>query len=268
MERNLQAETLLKNMVGESSLFTAAEVWDVLASTNDRAHALAQQGTPEGMVVLADRQTNGRGRMGRSFISPKDDGLYMSLILRPDINTAQPGLITAAAAVAVRRAILHLTGVAVDIKWVNDLWHHGKKLCGILAEGQFNGRGQLSFVVLGIGVNLRRPTEGYEASIAQLVTSLAEMAQGVTVSALALAAEVVRQFSSIYGALPNVDFLTEYRAASCVLGKSVRYRHGEKEEQGQAVAIDEQARLVIKHENGMLTALESGEISLLRPLYA
>ena len=263
-ERNREAETYLATALADCDLFKTAEVWDLLASTNDRARALAAQNAPEGTLVLANSQTAGRGRMGRRFVSPQGTGLYMSLLLRP--KQAEPGLITACAAVAVWQAVQNLTGVTTQIKWVNDIYAHAKKLCGILAEGQFDAAGQLSSVVLGIGVNLQRPKGGYDPAIEGIVTSLREIAPDRAVTSFALCKEIFTCFADLYRDLPSVDFLSVYRSASCVLGKRVTYQKNGMAEQGLAVAIDDSAHLVVRLDDGTISVLEAGEISLLRPM--
>ncbi len=264
MKRIIAAERDLAAQLAGCDLFGGVEVWNVLSSTNDRMHTLALNDAPEGVVVVAEGQTAGRGRRGRSFVSSAGDGLYMSLLLRPKGLPLQPGLLTAAAAVAVHRAVGQLVGLQTDIKWVNDLYYAGKKLCGILAEGQFDAEGRLLFVTLGIGVNLKRPTGGYDPSIADIVTSLQDIAPQKPVTGLSLCASVVRQFAEIYAALPATAFLNEYRAYSCVLGQRVTYQHNGQPEQGLALAIDEQARLVVQQEGGRQIVLETGEVTLLR----
>ncbi|MBQ3003261.1 MAG: biotin--[Clostridia bacterium] len=110
---------------------------DVISSTNDRAKALASEGK-RNICVIADRQTGGRGRMGRSFFSPSGCGLYLSVAFAPEVHGEDSALLTTYAAVAVWECIRELTGVTADIKWVNDLYLHGKKVCGILAEGKID----------------------------------------------------------------------------------------------------------------------------------
>ncbi|MGN1058947.1 MAG: biotin--[acetyl-CoA-carboxylase] ligase [Clostridia bacterium] len=266
MNRDQAAEEQLQSYLADCGFFKNAECYTLLTSTNDRCRELAAGGAPEGTVVLAESQTAGRGRMGRRFYSPSGDGLYMSILLRPAERLKDLGLLTACAAVAVREAIRTVTGVAVDIKWVNDLYYHNKKLCGILAEGQFDSAGAPAYMILGIGVNLRPPAAGYAAEIRGKTVSLAEMAPGTATDRLILCAAVLRQLAGLYQALPDRGFLQIYRDASCVLGKTVRYEQNGQPYTARAVAIDDQARLVVRRADDTEIALGTGEISLLRPV--
>ena len=124
-------------------------VYEEIDSTNNAAKQWAQKGAPDGSAVVALRQTAGKGRLGRSFYSPSATGIYMTVILRPSLSLEQSTLVTSAAAVATARAIEKVTGISVQIKWVNDLYLNGKKLCGILAESMLLPEGKLDYLVVG-----------------------------------------------------------------------------------------------------------------------
>lgn len=147
------------------------EQYDTVTSTNDLLREKARACAPAGTVVVAARQTAGRGRMGRSFLS-EDGGLYMSVLLRPEGAAADALQITAHAAVAVALAVEKHTGEPCAIKWVNDIYQGGKKVCGILAEGQASAHG-MDYVVLGIGVNLCEPRGGFPADLRDIAGALA-----------------------------------------------------------------------------------------------
>lgn len=267
MKRDEKSEKKLHNLLQTCPFFSDAFCCDSLSSTNDLAKELAAKESPQGTLVLAEAQTMGRGRMGRRFFSPRGDGLYMSLILRPERNQQNPGLLTACAAVAVYRAILKLTKISVQIKWVNDLYFDGKKLCGILAEGQVGTSGELDCVILGIGLNLQRPKEGYAEEIEGKTVSLAEMTAEASVpDRLTLCAGIVREFAAIYQAFPETDFLEDFRNASCVIGQRISYWQKGEQKEGEALSIDEQAGLVVRTDDGGTETLGTGEISLVRPL--
>ena len=262
MNRDIQSEQKLFELLHDCTFFQDAICYDCLPSTNDLAKELAARGAPQGTVVLAESQTQGRGRMGRHFYSPKGHGLYMSLILRPDAQQNNAGLLTACGAVAAQQAILKLTGVSVSIKWVNDLYYQNKKLCGILAEGHVSESGTLDSVILGIGINITPPKEGYAAEIAGKTISVSEFVPQEP-DRLALCAAIVHQWADFYHKLPETGFLEIYRKASCVLGKTVRFIQNGNMQIGTAVDIDQQARLVVRLSNGEQTTLGTGEISLL-----
>ena len=267
MNRHTQSEQEISALLSDCGFFSSAECYDTITSTNDRAKELAACGAPQGTVVLSETQTNGRGRMGRHFYSPQGSGLYMSLILRPRASQADAGLLTACAAVSVWKAILKLTGVPVSIKWVNDLYYDNKKLCGILAEGQFDALGELDYVVLGIGINLRPPQKGYADEISGKTISLAELPLHNDVpEQLSLCVEIVKQWSLLYEALPETDFLHIYRDHSNILGKTIQFLKNGAVMTGLALSIDDCARLLIQRENGEIITLETGEVNLIRPV--
>jgi len=224
-------------------------------STNTVAKTLAAAGAPEGTVVVADRQSAGRGRRGRAFFSPQG-GIYMSLILRPAAD-ADPGLITSCAAVAVARAVRRLTALPVGIKWVNDLFIRGRKVCGILAEGETDPAGGLRFVVLGIGVNVAAMPLPPE--LADIATSLE--AEGCPVDRCALIAAILEEWERAYATLRTGDFLEESRRLSVVLGREVQVVQGTETFPAVAQAIDDRGHLVVHTAHGEVI-LQSGEVSL------
>ncbi len=267
MKRNTFFEEKLKTLLGDCPFFDHAVCYDVLASTNDTAKELAASGLGEGTVILAESQTMGRGRMGRSFFSPQGSGLYMSVILRPAGKVSDPGLLTACAAVAVYQAILDMFDISVSIKWVNDLYAGGKKLCGILAEGHLALRPEDTYIVLGIGLNLAPPGGGYPEELQDIATSISEITGTNRLPDLTeICASVVRRWGELYEKLPDSRFLDIYRSASCVLGNEITYVKEGKKFLGKAVSIDDQARLVVLSEKGETQVLESGEVNFVRPV--
>lgn len=226
-----------------------------LPSTNTTAKELAAAGASEGTVVIARRQTAGRGRLGRSFSSP-EGGVYMSLILRPAADT-DPGLVTSCGAVAVARAIRRLCDLPVGIKWVNDLLIHGRKVCGILAEGVLDPTGGLTAIVLGLGINVAAAT--FPDDLKPILTTLEN--EGATVDPSALIAAVLEEWEQAYATLSTGDFLAESRRLSVVLGRPVEVIRGAERFAAVAEAIDDQGHLVVRTETGLQT-LRSGEVSL------
>ncbi len=267
MKRKLDAEKKLNLALKNGPVACKAEWYDVVSSTNDLLKESAQNGAPEGSIILSDMQTKGRGRTGRLFYSPKDIGLYMSILLRPHQKMFEPGLITACAAVSVQRAILKLYSLSVKIKWVNDLYADGKKLCGILAEGHFNQSGNPDYIVLGIGINLAPPEDGYAPEIAGICTSLSELTENreVVLSKSELCTEIVKEFFHFYTHLSDLSFLDIYKKESCVLGNEVTYVQNGITKTAFAIDIDERARLVLETKNEGIIALSSGEITHIRP---
>lgn len=234
------------------------EVHDEIDSTNNRAKMLAENGAPSGTVVCARRQTGGRGRYGRPFFSP-EGGVYMSAILRPNVPAERAVMLTPMAAVAVARAIEAIAKVDVQIKWVNDLFIHGKKVCGILSEASMDFEsGQLAYAVIGMGVNVQ-PMR-FPDSIARIATSIGNEWHG-GVSPNRLIAGICDQLIALMPELESGVFMEEYRARSNVIGRKIQVRRGDDQFPACAIAIDDAGGLVIETENGVQT-VRSGEISI------
>ena len=227
-----------------------------LASTNTRAKELAATGAPEGTAVIADAQSAGRGRRGRTFYSPVG-GVYLSVILRPTAPV-DAGLITSCAAVAAARAIRRLCPLDVRIKWVNDLLIGGKKVCGILAESSMAPDGTVDAIVLGIGINVAATPLPEE--LKHLVTSLE--AEGFPVDRNRLIAALLEEWEAAYATAATGDFLAESRRLSAVLGNPVTVVRGEDSFPAVAEEITDRGHLVVRTEAGERITLTSGEVSI------
>ena len=235
------------------------EVHEVLDSTNVRARQLANQGAPHGTLVVAESQTGGRGRRGRSFFSPPGTGLYLSFVLRPQLEAEQATMITSLAAVAVARAIERQESEPVRIKWVNDLYMEGKKICGILCEaGMSMETGLLDFVVLGIGINVQPMV--FPPELQDIATSVGNVC-GHPLHRSQLAAEVAGELETLWPDLAEGGFLEESRRRSNVLGRRVLILRGEERQEAEALAIDDMGRLVVRTAEGK-QELNYGEVSL------
>lgn len=236
-------------------------IFDEVASTNLTAKEVLPD-CGDGALVLAQRQSMGRGRMGRSFYSPQDMGVYMTIGLHPQGSAEQSVFITVAAAVAVSRAIDILYGIKTQIKWVNDIYYDGKKVCGILTEGAVEMEsGGVTHAVLGIGINTRYPENGLPEELAQKVGILP---QGRGVTKNRLAAEVANQFDLLYERLYELEYLDEYRKKSMLIGQRVAVLPiGGEPQDAQVLDIDSRARLVVRTEDGSVLALSGGEVSII-----
>ena len=226
-------------------------------STNKRASALALEGACHGTCVIAGHQTAGRGRLGRSFYSPERQGIYLSVILKPDFDISKAVLITAAASVATSRAIQTVCGVHPQIKWVNDLYLDGKKICGILTEAitDFES-GQITNIVVGIGIN---------CSCEDFPDEIQGIAGGIpgSYSKNALAAEVVNQLLDIASNIEARDFIDEYRQSSMVIGKNINViKTGREPVAAFAEDIDSNGALIVRYPDGTREALTTGEVSI------
>ena len=260
----LTKESILPYLSGESFPL-ALTVLEETVSTNQTAKQLAENGAPEGTVVAADRQTGGKGRLGRSFHSPGGTGLYFSLVLRPKMPAAQAYFLTVLASVATAQAIEEVSGEQAAIKWVNDIYVRGKKVCGILTEAaiQFES-GALSYAVLGIGINVNPPQGGFPADIAKIAGAVCPDG-GAPIDRSALFAAVLKKFWLLYAALPDRAFLDEYRSRSFLTGKTVTFQKDGNEQTGVVLGIGDDANLLIKTPKGGTVSLLAGEVSV-KPL--
>lgn len=227
-------------------------------STNDRVRQLAEVGAPEGTAVAAAEQTAGRGTHGRSFASA-EGGLYLSVLLRPEAPLDDLLTLTGRVGAAVRRAVENASGAPAEVKWLNDLWLKGRKLCGILCElGPVRGE-RAEYVVAGIGVNVSQSRESFAAlGLGDIATSLA--AEGYPVAREALCAAILTELDGLTRAFPAglAEDLADYRAHCLTIGRRVRTGQGE----GLAVGIDGRFGLLVDH-GGTAEAVQFGSVELL-----
>lgn len=238
----------------------AVQVHGTVTSTNTLAKEAAEQGAPEGTVILAAAQTAGRGRLGRTFCSPPDTGLYMSVVLRPTLAAEQALHITTAAAVAVCRAIERVSDRVPSIKWVNDVFCDGKKVCGILTQAAFEPEtGGLSYAVLGIGINVRVPKGGFPEEIADIAGAVFKEGEG---DRCRLAAAVLDAFFEEYRRLEDGAYIAEYRARSLLDGKAVTVHAPTGDRAATALYVDEACRLCVRYDDGEEDTLSFGDVSI------
>ena len=242
------------------------EVQKSVVSTNSLLKELAIQGEAEGKVLIAEEQTCGRGRLGRDFYSPAKTGIYMSILLRPKMTVEDSLFITTSAAVAIAKAIEKIADCEAKIKWVNDIYCNGKKVCGILTEAgiDFEGGG-LEYAVIGIGINVSKPKGGFPEELTNIATALFSSNKYSSDLRSQLVAEILNNFWIYYENISNKTFLTEYRDRSLLIGKEINVISGENSTRALALEIDDKARLVVKLSDGEIKTLSSGEVSI-RPI--
>lgn len=228
-------------------------------STNTALKALAKDGAPEGYVLCANQQIAGRGRMNRVFFSPKGTGLYVSILLRPTMPLS-PATLTCMSAVAVFDTIRSFD-LPCGIKWVNDLYMRGKKVCGILVEGASKHNGMLDYAVSGIGVNLFPPAEGFPKAVADKAGAVFDCTFGEELRKTFLKRLLLR-FKHYYDQLPALTFADTYRNNQICLGQTVLFSAEAGMQRGTAVSIDDAFRLVIES-NGETLSLNRGDVILL-----
>ena len=231
-------------------------------STNALVREKANQGCPEGCVIVACEQTDGRGRYGRQFFSPVDSGVYLSLLLRPTAYSPQQATcLTAAAAAAMCQAIEAVTGQQPGIKWVNDIFLHGKKVCGILTEAAVGlETGALDYMVLGAGVNLYPPVKGFPEEIQPIAGSVLE--RSCPEAKNRLVGEFLNRFWDFYTHPECRTYLEDYRSRSLAIGQNVTVLSAGRAVSAYAYGIDDDFRLLVRYESGKTEALSYGEIRI------
>lgn len=238
------------------------ELHQSLPSTNTYIKGLDTLALPEGFAVIADEQTAGRGRLGRTFYSPAREGVYLSVLLKPQLALEEVPLLTICAAVAVSRAIERVCGISPEVKWVNDIFYKGKKLCGILSEGFVSAElGQVESVVVGMGIN----TGDVDPAVAEIATSLAEAA-GVRGIRNWLAAEMLNCFEEVYNSFTSGgrrEILGEYSGRLFITGWRVEVVGAGVPYSATVLGIDDSGALLVKNASGQKKALRTGEIRLL-----
>jgi len=231
-------------------------------STNTSAKRLASAGAPHGTMVIADMQTHGRGRMGRSFHSPEGTGIYLSLILRPNLPADQLMHLTCAAAVAVADGIERAAGLRPNIKWTNDLVAGGKKLGGILTELSLRHGSTVEYAVIGIGINCCQKEDAFPPELQDIATSLhmctdKNIVRSTVISEIIVALE---QMSQQLGC--SSDILQRYRADCITIGQEISLLLPNEIRHGKALDVDENAALVVKFDDGKIESVHSGEVSI------
>ena len=245
-----------------------AAPWSVIVpeqvdSTNNVAKQLGAQGAPHGTVVVTERQTGGRGRLGRRFASPPG-GVYLSVLLRPGAEVRSLLHLTAMAAVAVRRAIADCCDLKPDIKWMNDLLWQKKKLCGILTELSCEAdTGRLEYAVVGIGVNCNTRLSDLPEEVRPMATSLA-LATEREIDPNAMALALIRRLQEMSAALlgDRAAWMQEYRRACITVGKQVLLVRGTERRSALALDVDGEGGLVVRYEDGSTGTVNSGEVSV------
>lgn len=236
-----------------SAIPLSVELLGEVSSTNTLIKELAAQGAAEGAVIIAERQTAGRGRRGRSFFSPEGSGLYLSLLLRPSFSTEH---ITTAAAAAAALAIEEVSGRAADIKWVNDIWLDGHKVCGILCEA---GSG---FVVVGVGVNVTAPPQGFPEELKDIAGAVFTDGNAPDNARLRIGAAFLNHFTRFYTNMDAREHYPEYRQRCFLLGQEINVLRGGEAIPATAIDINEHCHLLVRYADGSEEYLSSGEVSI------
>lgn len=252
-----------------STQYVGREIYyfDSIDSTNIRAKELAYNDGTDGAVVIAEEQTHGRGRLGRNWSSQKKKGIWMSIILKPQIEPQDAVKITQVAAAAVWKAIAQM-GIKTQIKWPNDIVLNGKKVCGILTEmsGELN---RLNYLVVGIGINTNTNIDEFPEEIRNMATSI-KTETGEEIKRKELVALILNNFEALYDQLINDRSIKEAinicKENSALIGRDVRLIVRGDEKEVKAIDINEDGELIVQDKEGEISKVISGEVSV-RGLY-
>ncbi len=259
----LHADDLLARLPEDQIIGRDIRVFQSTASTNDLVERLARDGLDEGVVVFAESQTKGRGRLGRTWHSPAGKGLWFSLLLRPNLRPQAATQLTIVAATALARAIREQTGLKPEIKWPNDILLRGRKVVGILTELSAE-LDHVKHITLGIGVDVNQRADEFPAEMRKLATSLSIEA-GRGVNRPDLAAAILIELDRDYRRLREGQFarLAEEWEAQCVtLGRRVSIIVGGRAVSGRAESLDDDGALLLRTEHGRLERIIGGDVRL------
>lgn len=261
----LSSKVIKNNMLKYADKFNFI-IHKTVASTNIIARELAINGAESGTVVIAEEQTSGYGRNGKSFFSPYGTGIYMSIILnlKKEKKIFNSSFITTAAAMAVSKSIEEISNENTQIKWVNDVFINGKKVCGILTEGAFSFEdGKLDYAVIGIGVNVNFPKNGFPKELNNIAASINSKnnANSNTKSDIRniLVAKILENLYDYY--FNDVNFYEEYKKRSFLIGKKVSININNKEHIVKVLDIDKTFALVAEFQDGKIDKIVSGSIN-------
>lgn len=239
------------------------QFFDTITSTNDVLKQLALQGAPEGTTLVADCQTGGRGRMGRTFLSPSGVGIYLSVLLRPSCKPAELMHLTCASATAACSAIEQVSGFRPGAKWTNDIVYNKRKLAGILTELGLNQDGTTAYAIIGIGFNCNQQLRDFPDAIQDVAGSL-KMVTGKETDRALLAAKMIEALYQMNRELlsDQAGILARYRQDCITLGQEISLVRGDEIRHGKALDVDDNGALVVRYEDGTIEAVNSGEVSV------
>ena len=259
----LHADDLLARLSGARIIGRDIQVFEETTSTNDVVEKLARDGEREGVVVFAESQTKGRGRLGRVWMSPTHKGLWFSILLRPELRPQAATQLTIASATALRRAVKSVTGILADIKWPNDLLINGKKVAGILTEMSAEPD-RVRHIILGIGVDVNLEAKEFPPELRKIATSL-RIEAGEKISRAELATAILQELEKDYARVCGGKFTAladEWEAGCGTIGKDVTVQMGVQQVRGRAEALDDDGALLVRTEHGHLERVIGGDVTL------
>lgn len=264
LESDCLSTTGLRLFLNESIKDYDLKLLTTVDSTNQEAKRMLLEDGLRKVIILSEEQTKGRGRRGRDFFSPAMTGIYMSIVLKPDQTPKEALGITIAAAVGISRAIKKLTGIDVQIKWVNDIYLNNKKIAGILTEAGTNFEtGMLDYLILGMGINVSVPEKKFPKELSETAGCLFSE-KPKNLSRNQLAAEIINQVMTIFKDLKDQAIIEEYRKRSMVIGETIEILRPNKNAIAKVIGIDQAGGLMVEYKKGDCETLHFGEISIKR----
>jgi BirA family biotin operon repressor/biotin-[acetyl-CoA-carboxylase] ligase len=259
----LHADDLLARLRKTKIIGRDIKVFEQTTSTNDIMEKLARDGVKEGVVVFAESQTRGRGRLGRKWISPERKGLWFSILLRPALRPQETTQLTVASATALRRAIESETGLKPEIKWPNDILISGKKVAGILTELSAEVD-RVKHIILGIGIDVNLDADEFPADLKKIATSL-KIEAGEIISRAELAVAILRELDFDYARIGGGKFSAvadEWESGCATIGKNVTVHIGDRKIRGRAESLDDDGALLVRTEHGHLERVIGGDVTV------
>ena len=234
-------------------------IFDSIDSTNSHLKSILKDTSGEFTTIIANEQTKGRGRLGKNFFSPADTGIYMSFAIKPDTIAIEATFITTATSVAICKAIEKVTGLNPQIKWVNDIYIENKKVCGILTEAVTNVEsGKLSGIIIGIGINVTTSSDDFPDDIKNIAASLSN---NININRNELITSILNEFYILYNNYSD-SYMDEYRRRSLILNKEIYYIQNDIKYYATAIDFTDNGGLIVRNNDGKITTLTSGEITL------
>jgi BirA family biotin operon repressor/biotin-[acetyl-CoA-carboxylase] ligase len=259
----LLADDLLARLGKTKIIGRDIHVFEQTTSTNDVIEKLARDGVREGVVVFAESQTRGRGRLGRKWVSPARKGLWFSILLRPQLRPQETTQLTVATATALRRAIHAETNLPVEIKWPNDILIGGKKVAGILTEMSAE-LDRVRHVIPGIGLDVNQDVDEFPPELRKIATSL-KIEKGESFSRAALAAAILHELDEEYSRICSGRFAeisSEWEEHCATIGKEVTVQIGDRKIRGRAESLDDDGALILRTEHGRLQLITGGDVTI------
>ncbi len=242
------------------------ETFKTISSTNTVLKQRAAEGEKEWLILVSEEQSAGRGRMNRKFYSPSGTGIYISFLLRPKFLASESLMITTMAAVAVAETIDEILNEKTEIKWVNDIFYKGKKICGILTEAAINVENyKLDYAIPGIGINVKAPEGGFPEEIREIAGALLDDCRDKSLNdelRNRMVARLIEKMYDYYQDFENKSFMETYRKKSILVGKTVYILDDKNKEPLFVEGVTDKAELTVRHEDGRVENLQSGEVSV------